>query len=396
MRWRGIVYALPGLMTNFPSTDVFSHYDSIRIYSSEVESISTKVLFIGGGDVGLQMANSLLAQARIDCLVIADWNARAVGPRAAMLGNCHGVKVEFEQIDGRDKSALEAMIRRAKPDLIVQSASLISPWSIIGRAHPVAQALSNAGIALQIPAQLPILMNVMQIVRELGVTVPVANITMPDILHPLLARLDLAPTIGLGNVSIHHLRVRHRLLERDDFNGDEEVRVLGHHCQVYDVMKAALPANEDDRVKVFIGASGQRHDTLAYEGAPFASGPIYNEITAASAIPVLMALLPGTSRLQFSAPAPMGLPGGYPVVMDNGEIALDLPSDLSRDEAIALNRRQGERDGVARIDTDGTLYFTDKAMAAVAELDSGLSEPIEPGNLADRTEKFMRVIAEIK
>jgi hypothetical protein len=358
--------------------------------------MSTKVLLIGGGDVGLQMANSLLAQARIDCLVIADWNARAVGPRAAMLGNCHGVRVEFEQIDGRDKSALTALIRRAKPDLIVQSASLISPWSIIGRAHPVAQALSSAGIALQIPAQLPILMNVMEVVRELGLTVPVANITMPDILHPLLATLDLAPTIGLGNVSIHHLRVRHRLLERDDFSDDDEVRVLGHHCQVYDVMKAVFPPNKDDRVKVFIGTSGQRHDALAYEGEPFAAGPIYNEITAASAIPVLKALLPGASRLQFSAPAPMGLPGGYPVVMDSGEITLDLPSDLSRDEAIAFNRRQGKRDGVASIDADGKLYFTDKVVAAMADLDSGLSEPIEPRNLALRTEKLLRVIAEIR
>ncbi len=358
--------------------------------------MSARVLFIGGGDVGLQMANNLLAKARIECLVIADWNAKAVGPRAAMLGNCHGARVEFEQIDGRDKSVITALIRRAKPDLIVQSASLISPWSIIGRAHPVAQALSSAGIAMQIPAQLPILMNVMEVVRELGLTVPVANITMPDILHPLLATLDLAPTIGLGNVSIHHLRVRHRLLERDDFADNDQVRVLGHHCQVYDVMQAALPENEDDRVKVFIGASGQRHDTLAYEGVPFASGPIYNEITAASATPVLTALLPDASRLQFSAPAPMGLPGGYPVVMHNGDIVLDLPSDLSRDEAIAFNRRQGERDGVARIDADGTLYFTGKAIAVMAEVDSGLSEPIEPENLALRTERLMRLVAEIK
>ena len=135
----------------------------------------------------------------------------------------------------------------------------------------------------------------------------------------MLAKLGLAPTIGLGNVSIHHLRVCHRLLEQDDFTGNEEVRVLGHHCQVYDVMKAALPTAEDDRVKVFIGATGQRQDTLAYQGTPFASGVIYNEITAASALPALVALLPGASRLQFSAPAPMGLPGGYPVMIDKRE-----------------------------------------------------------------------------
>ena len=304
--------------------------------------------------------------------------------------------IEFRQIDGRRKSELRSLISQTKPDLIVQSASLISPWAIIGRSHPVARVLSGAGIALQVPAQLPILLNVMEIVHELGLEVPVANISMPDILHPMLATLDLTPTTGLGNVSIHHLRVRHGLLQHDDFTGNEEVRVLGHHCQVYDVMTATLPEDEDDRVKVFIGKSGQRQDTLAYEGTPFAAGPIYNEITAASALPVLIALLPGASRLQFSAPAPMGLPGGYPVIINNGQISLDLPADWSPEEAIAFNQRQGERDGVDRIDADGTLHFTDRMKSAVADLDPGLAEPIEPGNLLDRTERLLSVVAKIK
>ncbi len=358
--------------------------------------MAAKVLFIGAGDVGMQMANGLLAKASIDHLTLSDLNANAVAPRAAMLGNCHGVRVDFRQINGRNKAELTTLIRQADPDLIVQSASLISPWAIIGRSHPVARTLSAAGIALQIPAQLPILMNVMEVIRELGLEVPVANISMPDILHPLLATLDLAPTIGLGNVSIHHLRVRHRLLQHGDFTGNEEVRVLGHHCQVYDAMKASLPKDEDERVRVFIGAAGQRNDTLAYEGTAFAAGPIYNEITAASALPVLTALLPGASRLQFSAPAPMGLPGGYPLVIDNGAIFLDLPSALSREAAIAFNQRQGERDGVARIDADGTLHFTDRVKSAMADLDAQLAEPIEPGNLVERTERLLKVVAKIK
>ena len=135
------------------------------------------VLFIGAGDVGLRMAGGLLAKARLDRLVLSDWNAEAVAPRAAMLGACHGARVDFERIDGRDKAALQTLLRKAAPDLIVQCASLISPWAIIGRPHPTAQSLSKAGIALQIPVQLPILKNVMEVVRELGFDAPVANMT---------------------------------------------------------------------------------------------------------------------------------------------------------------------------------------------------------------------------
>ena len=45
--------------------------------------------------------------------------------------------------------------------------------------------------------------------------------------------------------------------------------------------------------RVYLGEPGERDDSLAYEGTPFAPGPLYNVITAAAALPVLTALLPG-------------------------------------------------------------------------------------------------------
>ena len=356
--------------------------------------MTARVLFIGAGDVGMQMAGGLLGQCKIDHLVLSDWNA-GLAPRAAMLGYCHGTQVSFQQVDGRDKSALEALIRGAGPDLIVQCASLISPWSIIGHPHPTAQILSSAGISVQIPAQLPILLNVMEVVHDMGLDVPVANIAMPDILHPVLATRGLAPTIGLGNVSIHHLRVKHRLLQDDVYTGDEQVRVLGHHCQVYDVMKSQFPSAEADRVQVYIGDDTSRQDKLAYQGVPFAAGPIYNEITAASALPVLKALLPDAVPLNFSAPAPMGLPGGYPVSINGRDISLDLPASVTRANAIAFNERQGKRDGVERIESDGTVVFTQAVRDKVSEIDPSLADPIDLANLLSRTELLLRVVAGI-
>ena len=96
-----------------------------------------------------------------------------------------------------------------------------------------------------------------------------------------------------------------------------------------------------------------------------------------------------------SAPAPGGLPGGYPIVIEGGEVALDLPPGLSRDEAIAFNSYQGTRDGVEGIEPDGTLHFTPAVKQAVAELDPGLAEPIEPDHLADRTRKLLDIVAGI-
>jgi len=351
------------------------------------------VLFIGAGDVAFRMASGLLSSRPGLRLVMADLNPEPAATRAALLGLCHTASVTFRQVDGTNPSALEALLKSVTPDLVVQSASMISPWAVIGRDHPVAHQLSSAGIAIQIPLQLPILRNVMRAVQEIGLAAPVANMSMRDILHPVLAAEGLAPTVGLGNVAIHRMRVAHQLQEIGEAPGP--LRLLGHHCQVYDVMQARLP-EPGERVQVYLGEDGRRSDDLAYQGKSFAAGPIYNEITAAAALPVLRALLPEASSLRFSTPAPFGLPGGYPVRVDQGDITLDLPPGVTRDDAIAWNNKQGRRDGVEKVDSDGTVYFTEAAHRAVADLDPDLAEPIQLADISGRTSRLGEVVAALK
>ena len=349
------------------------------------------VLLLGGGDVGLRIADGLLRQGGVARLVLADADGARVGERVAMLACCHQATVDLEQIDGLDPAALERLIRALRPDLIVQAASLISPWSVIGRDHPAARALSRAGIALQLPAQLPIVLTLMGVVRALGLTCPVANISMPDVIHPILATRDLAPTVGLGNVSILQLRAAAALKARRP--GDTSlVRVVGHHHQVYDVMLARPPDDPARRVRVYIGEDGVLDERIAYEGTAFPAGPIYNVITAAAALPVLGALLPGAPPRRFSAPGPLGLPGGYPVTLDHGAVSLDLPDGVALKDAVAFNRRIGRLDGVAEIGSDGAVRFTEAAQAAVRDLDPALAEPLDPWDMAERTKRLLEIV----
>ncbi len=197
------------------------------------------MLLIGSGDVGLQIADGLLRQGGIRQLVLSDISADRSAQAIAMLDCCHDAMVSFEAVDALDRRALEGLLRKTRPDLVIQAASLISPWSIIGRDHPTAKILSSAGIGIQLPAQLPIVVNLMQVIRNLGWTIPVANLSMPDIIHPILETRGLAPTIGLGNVSILHLRTLAAWKQRHQTAISCEqplIRVVGHHRQVYDVM----------------------------------------------------------------------------------------------------------------------------------------------------------------
>ena len=55
------------------------------------------------------------------------------------------------------------------------------------------------------------------------------------------------------------------------------------------------PADPADRVRVYLGEEGRRADDLAYRGHPLAPSVDYNLVTAAAALPVLLALLPGAA-----------------------------------------------------------------------------------------------------
>jgi hypothetical protein len=364
--------------------------------------MNASVTIVGAGDAGLKIAAGLVQSGRLRRLVLAGLS-QGRGPAAAgllaSLGEC---PVAFVELDGTRQADVEALLRRERPDLLVQSASLLSPWLTVGRQDPVARALAAAGLGVQLPAQLPVLATVMQAARAVDFAGPVANLSLPDLTHPVLHGRGLAPTIGLGNVSMQLLRVRSALKARiaqKTVGGAAEsgagealplIRVVGHHKQVYGVMTAAPPADPDLRVRVYLGEAGERADELAYLGYPLAPGIDYNVVTAASAVPVLLALLPGAQPLRFSAPAPHGLPGGYPVRIAAGEVALDLPPGAELEEIVAFHRRIGRGDGVERIDPDGTVTFTEAARGALAAIDPALTEPLAPADVTARYQRLAR------
>ncbi len=354
------------------------------------------VLIVGPGDVGRRFADRLAGSGRIGEIVLAGLSRGGGAGDADMIASCHDCLVRFEAIDALDQSAVESLLRREKPDLVVQAASLRGPWEGAGRTDKVIQALAAAGLGVQLPAQIPVLATVMRAVREVGHDGPVANVSLPDVAHEVLDKLGLAPTIGLGNVSIMHLRVRAALRRRLGAGVDlPDIRLIGQHNQVYDVMQARPPAPEDAwrRLRVWIADVEETESDIAYEGEAVPPGWIYNEITAASALPVMLSLLPDSEALRFSAPAPRGLPGGYPVRIEGGQVALDLPDGVTLTEAVAGNRRLGERDGIAAVADDGTVTFTEAARAALREVDPALTEPLAPSGWLDRYDRLRTALA---
>jgi hypothetical protein len=72
-------------------------------------------------------------------------------------------------------------------------------------------------------------------------------------------------------------------------------------------------------------------------------------LTASSVLSVLRALMSDRPSL-VHAPAPGGLPGGYPVLASRSGVELSLPEGLAEADAVRINQKGQYADGVQSID----------------------------------------------
>lgn len=358
--------------------------------------MSGVVLLIGLGDLGRRLAERLAACPDVGEIVLASRCSPENQGFARLLDSCGCAAVRFVELDAAHPDAVAQVITRARPDLVLHCACLLSPWHLDRRRDAVAATLSRAGFAVQLPAQLPLLMNVLAGVRAAGFAGPVVNCSYPDVTHPVLAGHGPVPTLGVGNAGMIEARVRAVARRERPEDGSEDgvrlVRVLAHHAHVGPAMRGDASATGGCRPRVYVGEQGEQADDLAFAGPILSADSELNLLTAAVAVPVLRALLPGGAALRTSAPGPFGLPGGYPVTVTPGRVELDLPPGMDLDEAVAFQREAARLDGVDRIAEDGTVWFTTAVQQAVRHLDSALGEPMHPAETAARFTRLAAVL----
>ncbi|HEX8094632.1 MAG TPA: hypothetical protein VF542_12440, partial [Jatrophihabitans sp.] len=101
-------------------------------------------------------------------------------------------------------------------------------------------------------------------------------------------------------------------------------------------------------------------------------------LTASSVLSVLRALL-SDRPLLVHAPAPDGLPGGYPVLASRDGFELSLPEGLSEADAILINQKGQYADGVRHIDpVTGTATIRPDKLEILDRHFKVNHDPIEP------------------
>ncbi|GIF39550.1 hypothetical protein [Actinoplanes xinjiangensis] len=339
------------------------------------------IMVIGNGDLSARLLTMLLAGERTSRVVLAGRDAAALRLRAnlarftaANLGVVAGV--DTAEVDLTDVARTAATLASIRPDIIFMGASLQSWRVITGLPADVFAALDEAQLGPWLPMHLTLNHLLMQAVRESGITATTVNAAFPDAVGPVLKAVGLAPDLGIGNVANIVPALTFAAAAQAGLSpADVRVRLVAQHYFSHfvprfgtgrpDTYRLSATTVDGDRPvaveadELFAMLTGQLKRLGGVEG---------QLLTASSAMSVLAAVAGDTGRL-VHAPAPGGLPGGYPVRVGARGVELDLPAGVTVAEAIGVNEAGLLADGIEHIDaTTGTVTFAEPEMAIMQRM----------------------------
>jgi hypothetical protein len=324
------------------------------------------VMLIGVGDLGGLVLELLAREEWPGRIVAADRNAQRGMQRCnlarigALAQGCHP-EIDFAPLDLLLPEAVAGTVQQERPDLILSTASLMTWWLPDLLPEPQAKRIKSAGFGVWLPVHLTLSLKLMEALRGAGFQGHVLTAPFPDVVNAILGKLDLAPTCGVGNLDEIVPKIRLLAAARLGVAVEEvKVTLVAHHAlEPYVFGKPA-----GDVPPYFLRIEHDGHDVTGKVRArellvaPYElpEGPLTHFLTAGSAMRLLRALAT-EAETYLHAPAPNGLPGGYPVLAGREGVRPAPIPGFSLDEAIAINTRSHRFDGIERIESDGTAVF---------------------------------------
>ena len=363
-------------------------------------SANAPVLIVGIGEVGRYMLEFLLRDSEGIEVVAADVDESSVRSKLdnALFGAAlHGHHPEARalEIDLFDVDRTAALLATMRPRVVVNCA-VLQTWHVIRRLpDDVYERLSSAGLGAWLPVQLALPMKLGQAIAASGISTHYVNTSLSDLTNPVLRAMGIAPTVGIGNVVLIQTAVRALVARRFEVPQTAvEVTMVAHH--IHWVLWREKGYREGAPFYMKIVVEGEdvtsRFDTTALMKEAillYPRGTSFSAVSASSAIHNVKALLSETP-VRTHSPGPNGLPGGYPVTISREGVSVDLPPDLSLEEAVAMNEEAQTYDGIERIDEEARVHFMPYAIETMREVLGFDCPSFTPEECVDRAREQMR------
>ena len=333
-----------------------------------------KILILGCGVVGGHVLDLLsrmtepfeihVASRRIDAVRLRVNLAIAV---ATNLGVTH--QIEAYQLDVENIDETVNLLNKIKPEIVVNATSRQTFWLISTLPRPVYLDLAEARMGPWLPNHLALSYKLMQAVRQSGLSIRVVNAAFPDSVNPVLAKVDLAPYVGAGNIANLIPTLRRGIAHLCGASFEVvEVNFVAHHFVGNEIASYGHTDGAPYHLQAWI--DGEEITNRFQDDALFAlfttllkrTRGVAGQIMASSSVAAVVRAIATDSGLFHHAPGPNGLVGGYPLRIGASRIELALPEGLSAAEAESINNAGQQFEGIERIDPCGTVHFTANRM----------------------------------
>jgi hypothetical protein len=330
------------------------------------------ILLVGTGAFAARIAFDIAATAAKPVRVLVAgrnaerlaWIKLAANTRAAIFHR--PASFESARIALATPEAIAQSLAGTAPAVVVQAASIQSPAAMHATDTGWARAIQEGGPGLTGPFQALLSSRVGRAMAKFAPDGRFINCCYPDVVNGILAAEKLPLACGVGNVAI----LAHMFEGDLGYREPGRVQVVAHYETLSPFREVAADRVGKRAPRVWI--EGQEIDGVfdRFAHLKLTRQPVI-DISGGTGVPIMFAFV-GHADYRGHAPGPFGLPGGYPIAVQNRTLALDLPSGLSREEAVAWNRSFEERRGL--VVEGGRVRFMGPARDVLARHDKALAD----------------------
>jgi hypothetical protein len=327
------------------------------------------LLIVSVGELGTNVLEAAARSGLFSRIVIAGRKAEKARVRAnsAVIGaglEGHYPTIVGEELDV-DSPTFIKKIKAINPDIIFTTATLM-PWWQVDKS--VAPKLPFGGY---LSLHLAVMKTFRDRLAEVDLNAIWIGASYPDVVNPILHRTGFGPLCGIGNVQEPIPKIISGLSRRLKIPANDiSVKLVAQHAFEYPVLSDVVPADLPPYL-LHAEANGADVTDLArvvlLEPFPLKFDLFFNRVTASAAVQAFKGFA-GAGPTAMHLPGVNGLVGGYPVIVQNGTVQLDLHPTWSEAEAIDTNLRSLPWEGIDSIDTDGTVNFTEATQEAFGKL----------------------------
>jgi hypothetical protein len=354
-----------------------------------------KLLLIGLGQFTGAVLDSAARDGRFAHIVLASRNAEL--GRAKVLAARIGAalegefpRIEFVPFDFNTTTAPE-ILKRIAPEVAFAAPSLLARRQI-RTASPKLRALPSG---VWLACHLAPMLRLRDAWEKSGLSAPWVAASEPDLVNAILHLTGVGPTAGSGGLATCVPRIRFLAAQQAKAPVREIVVQLVAGASLADYMAGEATSKDMPPFMLKITWHGQDitlavREKLKAKVLPL--GELDHARVAASATLNLLAALGDDGVHDLHVPAPNGLVGGYPVKINRRGAEVDLPAAWDLEHALGINATALAYDGIAALDKDGSVTYTERGIAAFQSLLGDRIERLRPQNAQSLAEKLVAAV----